>query len=221
MRSYISRQDERTAVENVRIVREAVGPDIDILVEVHRRLSPMSAIRVAKEMAEFKPYWYEEPVPVENVDALAEVRNRIDLPVVTGETLCTKVNFREVLEKRAADILNPDVSHCGGILELKEIAAMAEAHYVAVCPHNHNSTTVSLAATLQVAAMIPNFLITEYFVNFKEKGNELLETPFELVDGHFLIPTGPGLGITINEDALENMAYSRSSARSFRTVAQE
>ncbi|MDR3587172.1 MAG: mandelate racemase/muconate lactonizing enzyme family protein [Desulfosporosinus sp.] len=221
MRSYVSRQDEKTAVENVRIVREAVGPDIDILVEVHRRLSPMSAIRVAKEMAEFKPFWYEEPVPVENVDALAEVRSRIDLPIVTGETLCTKVNFREVLAKRAADILNPDVSHCGGILELKEIAAMAEANYVAVCPHNHNSTTVSLAATLQVAAMAPNFLITEYFVNFKEKGNEILETPFELVDGHFIIPTGPGLGITINEDALANLAFSQSSARKFRTVSEE
>lgn len=221
MRSYVSRQDEKAAVENVRVVREAVGPDVDILVEVHRRLSPMSAIRVAKEMAEYKPYWFEEPVPVENVDALKEVRSRIDLPVVTGETLCTKVNFREVLHKRAADILNPDVSHCGGILELKEIAAMAEANYVAVCPHNHNSTTVSLAATLQIAAMAPNFLITEYFVNFKEKGNEILETPFELVDGHFIIPKGPGLGITIDEDALGKLSYSRSSARTFRFISEE
>lgn len=221
MRSFVSRKDERTAVENVRIVREAVGPDIDILVEVHRRLTPTSAIRVAKDMTEFKPFWYEEPVPVENVDALAEVRNKIDLPVVTGETLCTKVNFREVLDKRAADILNPDVSHCGGILELKEIAAMAEANYVAVCPHNHNSTTVSLAATLQVAATIPNFLITEYFVNFTEKGNEILKNPFKLVDGHFVIPTGPGLGIEIDEDALGKLSFSQSTVRKFRTVSEE
>lgn len=221
MRSYISRQDEKTAVENVRIVREAVGPDVDILVEVHRRLSPMSAIRVAKEIAELKPFWYEEPLLVENVDALAEVRSRIDLPVVTGETLCTKVNFRDVLDKRAADILNPDVSHCGGILELKEIAAMAEANYVAVCPHNHNSTTVSLAATLQVAATIPNFLITEYFVNFTQKGNEILKNPFKLVDGHFVIPTGPGLGIDIDEEALAQLTYSQSTARKFRTVSEE
>lgn len=221
MRSYVSRDDERAAVENVRIVREAVGPDVDILVEVHRRLNPASAIRVAKDMAEFRPFWYEEPVPAENVDALAEVRSRIDLPVVAGETLCTKVNFREVLDKRAVDILNPDVSHCGGILELKEIAAMAEANYVAVCPHNHNSTTISLAATLQVAAMIPNFLITEYFVNFTQKGNEILKTPFELVDGHFVVPTGPGLGIEIDEEALARLSYGQSTARSFRTVAEE
>ena len=220
-RTYISKQDENAAVENVRIVREAVGPDIDILVEVHRRLAPMYAIRLAKRMAEFNPFWFEEPVPSENIDALAEVRKRIDLPVVTGETLCTKAAFREVLEKRAADILNPDVSHCGGILELKEIAAMAEPHYVAVCPHNHNSTTISFAATLQVAAVIPNFLITEYFVNYTEIGNAILETSFEMVDGCFKLPTAPGLGVTINEEALKNYAYQQSSKRQFRAIEQE
>jgi galactonate dehydratase len=220
-RTYINKQDEKAAVENVRIVREAVGPDIDILVEVHRRLAPMYAIRLAKKMAEYEPYWYEEPVASENIDALAEVRKRIDLPVVTGETLCTKAAFREVLDKRAADILNPDVSHCGGILELKEIAAMAEPHYVAVCPHNHNSTTVSLAATLQVAAVIPNFLITEYFVNYRELGNTILENPFEMVDGCFKLPTAPGLGISINENVLRDLAYRQSSARQFRTIMEE
>ncbi|MGV7224250.1 MAG: mandelate racemase/muconate lactonizing enzyme family protein [Nitrospinales bacterium] len=220
-RTYISKQDEKAAVENVRIVREAVGPDIDILVEVHRRLAPMYAIRLAKRMAEYNPFWFEEPVASENIEALVEVRKRIDLPVVTGETLCTKAAFREVLEKRAADILNPDVSHCGGILELKEIAAMAEPHYVAVCPHNHNSTTISLAATLQVAAVIPNFLITEYFVNYTEIGNTILETPFEMVNGYFKLPTAPGLGVTINEEALKSFAYQQSSKRQFRTIDQE
>ena len=220
-RTYISKQDEKAAVENVRIVREAVGPDIDILVEVHRRLAPMYAIRLAKRMAEYNPFWFEEPVASENIEALVEVRKRIDLPVVTGETLCTKAAFREVLEKRAADILNPDVSHCGGILELKEIAAMAEPHYVAVCPHNHNSTTISLAATLQVAAVIPNFLITEYFVNYTEIGNTILETPFEMVNGYFKLPTAPGLGVTINEEALKSFAYQQSSKSQFRTIDQE
>lgn len=220
-RTYISKRDENDAVENVRIVREAVGPDIDILVEVHRRLAPMYAIRLAKRMAEFNPFWFEEPVPSENIDALVEVRKKIDLPVVTGETLCTKAAFRRVLEKRAADIINPDVSHCGGILELKEIAAMAEPYYVAVCPHNHNSTTISLAATLQVAAVIPNFLITEYFVNYTEIGNAILETSFEMVDGCFKLPTAPGLGVTINEEALKKFAYQESSKRQFRTIEQE
>ncbi|MDP3061991.1 MAG: mandelate racemase/muconate lactonizing enzyme family protein, partial [Chloroflexota bacterium] len=140
-RQWISKEDERTAIENVRTVREAVGPDIDLLIEVHRRLAPMHAIRVAHAIEEFAPFWYEEPVSAHNLDALAEVRSQIRIPVVTGEELYTKADFREVFEKRAADILNPDIANCGGILELKEIAAMAEPYYVVMSPHNYNSTT--------------------------------------------------------------------------------
>ena len=161
-RLYIDRADEERALTNVCAVREAVGPDVEILIEVHRRLAPMHAIRVSRMMEKARPFWYEEPVPSENLAALAEVRRKTSIPIVTGEALYTKSEFREVFERRAADIINPDVCNCGGILELKEIAAMAEPNYVAVAPHNYNSTTVALAATLQVCACIPNFLITEY-----------------------------------------------------------
>ena len=220
-RTFISRQDEDEAVERVRIVREAVGPDVEVLVEVHRRLAPMNAVRVAKRMEEFRPYWYEEPVLAENIDALAAVRREINIPVVTGEALYTKFGFRPVFEQAAADIINPDVCNVGGILELKAIAAMAEAYYVAVSPHNYNSTTIGLAATLQVAATIPNFIITEYFVNLEEWGRGVAQPPFEVVDGYIEVPQRPGLGIELDEDALRRYPYEPFPARFPRTPAQE
>jgi len=220
-RLFISKKDERVAVRNVQAVREAVGPDIDILVEVHRRLAPIHAIRVARMMEEFDPFWYEEPVPSENLDALARVRQAIKLPVVTGETMYTKAAFREVLEKQAADILNPDVASCGGILELKEIAAMAEPYYVAICPHNYNSTTVGLAATIQAVATIPNFIITEYFVNFTDMGNSISMPPFRLEEGYIKLPTTPGLGLEINEEALKKYPFREFPLPSFRSYEEE
>jgi galactonate dehydratase len=197
-------EDERTAVESVRAVRKAVGPDVDILVDAWRPPNPVQAVRRARMLEEFEVFWYEEPVPSENVDVLAEVRHAINLPVVTGECLYTKFEFREVLEKRAADILNPDVCCCGGILELKEIAAMAEPYYVSIAPHNYNSTTIALAATIQVAAVIPNFLITEYFVNFSEVGDAISINPLRVEEGYIRLPTTPGLGLEINEKALKD-----------------
>jgi galactonate dehydratase len=206
-RLYIKREDELQAVERVRAVRGAVGPDIDILLEVHRRLAPMHAIRVARMMEEYRLFWYEEPVPAENLDALAEVRRSIGIPVVTGECLYTKAAFREVLEKRAADILNPDVCNTGGILELKEIAAMAEPYYVAVSPHNYNSTTVGLAASLQASAVMTNFLILEYFLFFEPLAQEVAVNPPRVEDGYIRLPREPGLGLELNEAALSRYEY--------------
>ena len=220
-RTHISRDDEREAVACVRAVRDAVGPDIDLLVEIHRRLAPIHAIRLAKMVEEFQPFWYEEPVSARNLDALAEVRDAINLPVVTGEELYTKAEFREVFEKSAADILNPDVCNCGGILELKEIAAMAEPYFVVMSPHNYNSTTVGLAATVQVCAVMPNFLITEYFVNFTEKGNEISVPPIKVEKGYIQLPTTPGLGLSLDETALAKYPYQEFPARHLRQFHEE
>ena len=214
-RTHISRGDEREAVECVRAVREAVGPDVDLLIEVHRRLAPIHAIRIAHQMEVFSPFWYEEPVSARNIDALAEVRREIDLPVVTGEELYTKAEFREVFEKGAADILNPDVCNCGGILELKEIAAMAEPYFVAMSPHNYNSTTIGLAATVQACAVMPNFLITEYFVNFTACGDEISINPIAVEDGYIQLPTAPGLGLELDESALARHPYREFPTRHF------
>ena len=206
-------EPEQAIAENVRAVREAVGPKVDILIDVWRRPDPFKAIRVARMIEEFHVFWYEEPVPSENLDLLAEVRRSINLPVVTGECLYTKFAFREVLEKRAADILNPDVASCGGILALKEIAAMAEPYYVQVSPHNYNSTAVGLAATLQASAVIPNFVITEYFINFQDTGDAITINPFKVEEGYIRLPSSPGLGIDIDQEALKDFAFQEFPLR--------
>jgi galactonate dehydratase len=214
-RSFITREQEDETVARVAVVREAVGPDVDILIEIHRRLAPMHAVRIARRVEEFRPYWFEEPVLAENIDALADARAEIDLPVVTGEELYTKFEFRDVFERGAADIINPDVCNVGGILELKEIAAMAEVYFVAVAPHNYNSTTVGLAATLQAAATMPNFIITEYFMNLEPWGREVATPPFEVLDSHITLPDRPGLGIDLDEAALARSPREPFPRRAF------
>lgn len=220
-RTHIDRAEELAAVANVRAVREAVGPEVDILVEVHRRLAPVHAVRVAAMIEEFRPFWYEEPVSARNLSALVAAKRDIRLPVVTGEELYTKAEFREVFERGAADIINPDVCNVGGILELKEIAAMAEPYLITVSPHNYNSTTVGLAATLQVAAIIPNFLITEYFVNFQPRGDEISVNPFKVENGYIALPTAPGLGLELREEVMARYPYRQFPARALRHAADE
>ena len=235
-RTLISPEVEQAAVASVRAVREAVGPDVALLVECHRRLAPHVATRVGRLMEEYDPFWFEEPVPGRNAEALAEVRSGTGLPVVTGEELYTKVEFREIFERRAADIINPDVCTCGGILELREIAAMADPYGVAVSPHNYNSTTVGLAATIQASAGIPNFLITEYFVDLhmrstagaqpsveiRPRGGSLAKTQYQLEEGGYIrLPTAPGLGIEIDEEALTAHPYQAFGPRNIRRPADE
>ncbi len=220
-REIIDREAERTAIDRVRAVREAVGPDVDLLIEVHRRLAPMHAVRVARAIEGYDPFWYEEPVSSRQLDELAAVRRQIATPVVTGEELYTKLDFRPVFERGAADIINPDICNCGGILELKEIAAMAEAYAVAVAPHNYNSTTVGLAATLQLCVCIPNFLITEYFVNYEETGRAIARAPLVAEGGYIALPTAPGLGLELDEAALLARPHRQSPPRPIRQYADE
>jgi galactonate dehydratase len=219
-RSYVGRDDIERAAERVRVVRETVGPGVDLLIEVHRRLAPMWAVRLAHAIEVYNPYWFEEPCPAENLDALAEIRSQTKIPVVTGEALYTKGAFRPVLEKRAADILNPDVCNVGGILELREIAAMAEPYYVAMSPHNYNSTVLGLAATVHASATMPNFIITEYFVGFAEVGRRI-SNQLEPEEGYISLPEGPGLGIEISEEALTELAYRRFERRDIRLPQDE
>ena len=220
-RELVSRADECEAVARVQAVRVAVGPEVDILIEVHRRLAPESAARMARLFTPFDPFWYEEPTSSRQLSALVEARRRIDLPLVAGEELYTKLDFRPLFESGAVDIINPDVCNCGGILELKEIAAMAEPYAVVVSPHNYNSTTVGLAATVQVAACIPNFLITEYFVNWEEVGASIARPPLIARDGYIDLPTAPGLGLDLDEEALLARGYRQFAKRGIRQPGEE
>jgi galactonate dehydratase len=155
------------------------------------------AIQLAKALEPLRPMFIEEPCLPENVDAMVTVARSTTVPIATGERLFTKWGFREVLEKGAAAILQPDVSHAGGILEVRKIAAMAEAYYAAIAPHCPLGP-IALAACLQVDACTPNFLCQEQV----SLGEGYLKTPFAMTDGHIPVPTGPGLGIEVDEDAL-------------------
>lgn len=183
-------------------IREAVGNEIDVAIDFHGRCSPAMSIRLAQALEPYHPLFIEEPVLPENVDALARVARSTSIPIATGERLFTKWAFREVLEKGAAAVLQPDISHAGGIFELRKIAAMAECYYAAIAPHCPLGP-IALAASLQLDACIPNFLAQEHFT----LGEGYLKTPFEVVDGYVPVPTGPGLGIEIDEAALQSKLY--------------
>ena len=220
-RTFISRRHEDHAVAVVEAVRQAVGPGVDLLLEFQRRLAPMHAIRVAERVEKFQPYWLEEPCPIDNLDAIAEVRTATSIPIVTGEALYSKAGYWPLLEKRATDIINPDVCCVGGILELKEIAAMAEPCLVAVSPHNFNSTTLGLAATVHASAVMPNFIITEYFVPFEAVGKEICPDGLVLENGTIRLPEGPGLGVDIDEATLARHPYRAFEERRLRQPRDE
>jgi len=220
-RTFVPKDHIRRAVKVLRAVRDAVGPDVDILLDIHRRLAPMHAIDLADALAEFEPYWLEEPCQSENVEALAEVRRRSRIPVVTGEALYTRAGFRPIFRARAVDIINPDVSNCGGILELMYIAAAAETETIAVSPHNYNSTTLALSATVHASACMPNFIITEYFLPFEELGQRLCPNVLKPVNGYITLPEGPGLGLTVDEAAVRAAKGQQFPARTLRSLADE
>src|ERR1700704_399149 len=220
-RTFIPKDHIRHAVKVMRAVRDAVGPDVDLLLDIHRRLAPMHAIDLAYALAEFEPYWLQEPGQSENVAALAEVRGASRIPVVTGEALYARSGFRPILRERAVDIINPDVSNCGGILELTLIAAAAETEAIAVSPHNYNSTTMSLSATVHAAACMPNFIITEYFLPFEEISERLCPDVLKPVNGHITLPEGPGLGLTVNEQVVRAEKSQQFPARTFRPLTEE
>jgi galactonate dehydratase len=212
-RSFIHREDEDHVVAYVRQMREALGPEFTLLVEVHRRLAPMHAIRIGRRIAEYDIGWYEEPCLCDNIELVAEVRRALPMPIVTGEAIYSKEGFAQALAARAADIINPDICNCGGISAMLDIAAMAQPHAVAIAPHNYNSTLVGLAATVQLSAMIPNFWIAECFINLKPACDEIAVTPLTVQDGFVDLPTTPGIGIDLDVARLRAKPYRDMGTR--------
>jgi galactonate dehydratase len=194
--------ERRRAIALVEAVRAAIGPDAELLVEMHGRFTPAAAIAIARDLEPFAPSWIEEPVPPENLAALEKVARRVSIPVATGERIHVRHEFRELLERQAADVIQPDVTTVGGILEARKIAAWAESHYVLVAPHNVGGP-ISTAAALHLAACTPNFKIQEHFNDFAEAHVKLAApgNP-EVVDGDFAVPAGPGLGVRLDEDVI-------------------
>jgi galactonate dehydratase len=185
------------AAENFASLREAGGDDVDIGIDFHGAISPQNAKLLIKAIEPYQPMFVEEPVACQNVDVMAEIARSTHLPIATGERIFTKWGFREILEKGAANILQPDLCHAGGITEVRLIAGMAEAYYAAIAPHNPLGP-ISLAAGLQLAGCIPNFLCQEQV----SLGEGYLKEPFRIEEGYVALPTGPGLGIEIDDEQL-------------------
>ena len=196
-----SRIENKASVDEVAerfaSLREAAGPEADIGVDFHGAVSPPTARLYIKALEPYQPYFIEEPVACQNIDILADIARGTHLPIATGERIFTKWGFREILEKRAATVLQPDLCHAGGITEGRIIAGMAEAYYATIAPHNPLGP-ISLAAGIQLAAAIPNFLCQEQV----SLGEGYLKKPFEIEEGHVRVPTAPGLGIELDEQTL-------------------
>lgn len=199
---HLPREYAKDAIDRVRAVREAVGPDVDILIEVHGNLGTTDAIAIGRELVQFRPFFYEEPVDAMNVESMRKVAENVPIPIAAGERLYTRYGFRSYIEKQAIDILQPDLGLAGGISEVKKIAAHAETYNLHVQPHNCGGPVVS-AASLQLDASITNFIIQEWFPYRSGDFLEFLENPLEptAVNSEVAIPTEPGLGIRINEVA--------------------
>lgn len=192
--------ETRRAISLFEAVRDAVGPDVEILVEMHGRFAPHEAVRIARLLEPIGPAWIEEPVPPANLKSLAKVAERTTLPIATGERIHDRIEFRELFELGCADIIQPDLGHIGGILETRKLAATAETHDVLVAPHNVAGQVLT-AANLHVAACTPNFKIQEYFNDFADEHVQQAAPGLPPVtDGYFELPTGPGLGVELDVD---------------------
>ena len=201
----MERAEKLRTVALVEAVRDAVGPDAEILIEMHGRFNPVTAVEMTRALAPFQPSWVEEPVPPANLPALKKVADAVaplGVPVATGERLHTLHEYRELFELHAADIIQPDIAHFGGILQTKKLAAWADTYYVLIAPHNVGGP-VATAAALHLAACTPNFKIQEHFNDFDEP-YVLDSAPGlpKVVDGYFGLPTGPGLGVVLDEEVV-------------------
>ena len=194
----------RAAGQRAEAVRSAVGPDIDLAFDAHATLfEPVRAFRMAEALKPAQPYFLEEPIRMENMDALQKLKEKMQIPLATGECLYTKHDFRRLLAKQAADIVQPDICLAGGLMELKKIAGMAEAHYVVVAPHNPMGPLATMV-NVHFAACTPNFLILEYHPDDEAPRKDLIKDPILVKDGYLEIPNKPGWGYEVNEEAFRH-----------------
>jgi galactonate dehydratase len=198
---------------NIGALRAAIGDEIDLMVDFHGRTYPAMAIEYINAIAQYAPFFCEEPVPPENIDALVEVRNAVRVPIATGERLVSRHEFRNVFERRAAHVIQPDLCHCGGLFEAKKIAALAEVYYMGVAPHNPLGP-VANAAALHFAASTPNFIIQEDMLSDVPWRWDVVESSLRFVDGYWQLPAEPGLGVSVNEKAAERYPFKQEPLQS-------
>lgn len=195
----VSGERENQALAIMEAVREAVGDKIEIAIDLHGRFDVPTAIRLCEKFKKYNPIFIEEPIPPENVDAMAKVARESGSPICSGERIFTRHGFRELFEKQAAEVINPDVVRTGGLSETKKIASIAETYYTPITPHNPNAA-VGTMASAQVATTCPNFLILELFTFDMVLSNKLVKEPLIIENGYLIFPDKPGLGIELKEE---------------------
>lgn len=205
----------KEALDCIRAVKEAVGDQVHLIIEGHGRFNVPTAVKIGNAIQEFDILWFEEPIPPDDKAGIAWVRKKISTPVSGGERLYSRYDFVDYLRMECADYWQPDVSHAGGIMEMKKIASIAEAHYIPLCPHNP-SGPIANAATLQLAACIPNFYLLETMSNDIPYRNEISTEKVAFENGEMLIGDAPGLGIDINEDAILKYPYEARNLRHYQ-----
>jgi len=197
---------EITYTENIfKSIRSAVGNELEVALGTHGQLTTYSAIRVAKAIEPYQPFWFEEPVSPENIDEMARVASHTSIPIATGERLATIFQFSELIRKQAAQIIQIDIGQAGGIMVGKKVAAMAEASYAVIAPHMYCGP-VAAAAALQVSTCSPNFMIAE--ANQGPLHKKIFKEPVVFKNGFIEIPTGPGLGVEFEPKVLEKHIVS-------------
>ena len=210
----ISNRDLDTALRCVAAVREAVGNEVDLLIEGHGRFNVPTGIKIARELEQFKPMFFEEPVPPDNLAALKAVRDKSPVAISAGERLYNLRQYKEMFDLRAADYIQPDISHAGGLMELKKISAVAEMHYTGFAPHNP-SGPVANAATLQLAGCCTNFSILEIMYSDVPWRADVTNEDLRYEDGFIYVPDKPGIGIEINEEACLAHPYQPHTLRHY------
>jgi galactonate dehydratase len=187
-------------VKHVASMREALGPDIDLMLECHTRYDAESAIQIAKAVEPYRPTWLEEPVPSDNVDAMAMVRSHTRIPIACGENVYSRFGFRPFLEKQAVSIIQPDMAKCGGLWEGRKIAAMAEVYHIPIAPHGV-ATTLGKVAYAHVCSTVPNFMILEW-AHYGQKPYDEVTTPPNYSAGFVQVPDSPGIGIEVRDEVV-------------------
>jgi galactonate dehydratase len=203
----MTQEDRHLSLKIVEAVRDAVGPDIQLMIEGHRRFSVAEAIKIGHELVQYDPTWFEEPTDHAKIDATAQVAASLPIPVSAGESFTSTHQFAELLAHNTVHILQPDPSNLGGILKTRMVCGMVDAWYGVVAPHQAQGP-ISTAVCVQIDACTPNLLVQELFDEFNaDWEREIVSPPVSVVDGRIVIPDAPGLGVELNWNELEKHPY--------------
>lgn len=211
----ISKHDLNSAMECIAKVAEVVGEDIQLLIEGHGRFDIPTAVKIGRRLEEFDIFWFEEPIPPDDKEGMKQVKDRVRVSIAAGERLYNRYEYRQFFELGCSDYIQPDISHAGGLFEMRMLGAEAEAHHIGFCPHNP-SGPVANAATLQLAACVPNFVMLEMMMTDVPYRAEICDEDLTIKGGRMVIPDRPGIGIDLNEKELLKHPYIRTELRHYR-----